>query len=381
MTSQSFKIFFVITAGIMFHAHNSVAQNQAYGTYGLYSQTTTRAMAMGGAFVALSDDASGININPAGLAKMTTWGDLAGSYKIVLNQEADLSGDGIKDGIPYLYLYGSGALKFGSWAFGIGVSSPYNTSLSLPLGIAGFTDNVTLSLAISSFDIPISYELNKEWSIGMTLHGESLTESYELTSTTNPGKSAAKIEAKSKSQGTVTLGASYWPQSSNWGFGMAFVPGRTYNIDTLYNNQIAPINWFRDTIFPNKTTVGFFYKSSKSVRFLGDLDWFTSVQDAVYVGSNIIVGAIRNIKVLTKDQFVPHFGMEWAIVDEKIWDLYFRTGFYIEPPRLEGSVQRDHFTIGASVRYWVVVLSAAYDNAVGYTNNSAGLGLSLMYYF
>ena len=377
MTLKSFKIFFGFT--VLFSL-NSYAQQQAYGTYGLYSQSTTRSMAMGGAFVALSDDASGININPAGLAKMSTWGDLAGSYKTVLNAEADLNGDGVYDGVPYLYLYGSGALKFGRWGFGVGISSPYVTSLSFPLSISGFTDNVTLTMAITSLDIPISYELNKEWSIGMTLHGESLTESYELVSTTNPGKQRNKINVQSKSQATVTLGASYWPTNSNWGYGIAFVPGRTYNIDTSYNSQISPINWFKDAIFPNKTTAGFFYKASKSLKFLGDLDWFTSVQDAVYVGSNIVTG-IRNIKILTKDQFVPHLGLEWAIVDEKNWDLYFRTGAYIEPPRLEGSVQRNHFTIGASIRYWVLVLSTALDTASNFSNNSSGLGLSLIYYF
>src|SRR5687768_16445498 len=100
----------------------SFAQAERYGTYGLYPHGSTRVMGMGGAFVGLSDDMGGIIYNPAGLARLKSWGEGGGNINSVYNLEADLDG-GKKDGLPYYYLYYAGAIKVGNFAFGAGFSS------------------------------------------------------------------------------------------------------------------------------------------------------------------------------------------------------------------------------------------------------------------
>ncbi|MBK9039553.1 MAG: hypothetical protein IPL83_10370 [Bdellovibrionales bacterium] len=53
---------------IQLSSQTALAEDAAYGAYGLFPGGTTRVLAMGGAAVGLSDDAGAVLNNPAGLS-------------------------------------------------------------------------------------------------------------------------------------------------------------------------------------------------------------------------------------------------------------------------------------------------------------------------
>ncbi|MGE3759185.1 MAG: hypothetical protein AB7H97_15585, partial [Pseudobdellovibrionaceae bacterium] len=64
------NIIFILIS-LLWVEDRALAQSSSKSYYGTYShapQGSTRAMALGGAYTGLSDDASGIIYNPAGLA-------------------------------------------------------------------------------------------------------------------------------------------------------------------------------------------------------------------------------------------------------------------------------------------------------------------------
>ena len=120
--------FFV---GICFAGAIVNAQQNPYGAYSLSPQGSTRILGMGGGFAAISDDASGIFANPPGLA-MSRWRwDFASGSNQILNKEADITGDGERDGLPYLYQFSALSARFSNWAFAVGTATPYMMNLRI----------------------------------------------------------------------------------------------------------------------------------------------------------------------------------------------------------------------------------------------------------
>ena len=97
---------YLLTLLLLLTPLNSQSQTQSYyGAYHLYPQESTLILSMKEANTRLSYEVSAITYNPAGAAFAPWWGDLGGNYSTVTNLEADLNNDGVKDGIPYIYLY------------------------------------------------------------------------------------------------------------------------------------------------------------------------------------------------------------------------------------------------------------------------------------
>lgn len=351
---------------------------ESYGTYGLFPNGPNRVTAMGGAYTALSDDASGIVYNPAGLAFQPYWGDAGGNFNVVQNLEADLDGNGVKDGIPYAYAYYAGSLKLGNWGFGAGISSPYIADLSFDGRQGSFTETRNLFLSIVSLDIPVAYRLSEQWSVGINFQAQTLEQRYSFKST-DPASIPIKVAAK-KDSGFMALGLMYRPYT-HWGFGVSAYPPKKFEItnEASLNAQTGGVQWFRSVVIPAKFSLGTFYQPTPYLVLAADVDVFEKVENAVYVGSELVPG-FRKVRVEAAQKTVFHGGLEWNFIATKFWDFYLRFGTYNEPNRLEGGSARQHVTAGLAIRYWVFSLSASVDGADQFANAASGIGLSLKFY-
>lgn len=347
-----------------------------YGAYGLYPTGPNRVTALGGAFTGLSDDASGITYNPAGLAYQQAWGDLGGNYNIVYNREADLDQDGTKDGLPYFYLYGAGSLAFESWSMGVGISSPYAVDLAFDAPNGSFTDSRKLQLNIISIDMAFAFKVFETLSVGATLKTMTLEETFTFSSN-NPASTAVNLQHKSQNS-TVTSGIIYRP-SDWWGLGITHTPEVRFSVDTDLNNQTNGFDWFRPVVIPAKTTIGTFVRPHPQWLFLFDVDRYELVTNSVYVGSELISTFSRH-EIKPVAQYVVHGGLEWNMIATKWWDFYLRTGYYYEPARLRTGDSRSHFTTGLELRFWIISISASFDMAPEFLNTASGIGATLKYY-
>lgn len=342
----------------------------------MFPQGSHRVMAMGGAYAALSDDATGVTYNPAGLAFQPYWGDLGGNVNTVYNREVDLDGDGQKDGIPYTYHYYAATFRAGDFGFGVGSNSPYNLNISFNSDLGGFTETRTLQLTVETFNLPVAYRISKQWSFGVNLQGHTVTERYRFVST-NPSTSEVDVATKATAA-TIVSGIMFRPDET-WSFGLFYSPRAEFNdINSELNNQTGGVNWFRNVVIPSKTTLGGAYRLDRWV-FTLDLDHFEGLSNVQYVGSQLIP-EFRRVEFDGKEKWVLHGGVEWNPVSTNMWDWYLRAGSYNEPPRALGVGSRQHTTFGTELRYWVLSLSAAVDGAENFANFAVGLGVSLKPY-
>jgi len=330
---------------------------------------------MGGAATGLSDDVTGININPAGLVWGKWWGDLGGNINRVSNLEADLNGDTLKDGLPYSYFYYAGALNFGSWAFGLGVSSPYQVELEFAAPNGAFIENRKMELQITSADFPFSLKIGKKFSIGITLHARTLREAYEFRST-DPANPTRDLEQEI-TRTNATLGMA-WQMGKRFRLGWSHTFRESYAVDVDMNTQLPTTDfWFRPVIVPAKSRLGMSWIMSDSILYVMDFDYIEPARDAVYVGSELITPGFNRVDIRDKDQFVLHGGFEWHAIETNLWDLFLRWGAYHEPARVVDGISRGHVTLGMEVRFWVLAVAVAVDGAEDFSNTTGGVGISL----
>lgn len=354
----------------------NVLSSERYGAYGLFPQGSHRVMAMGGAYTALSDDATGVTYNPAGLAFQSYWADLGGNYNSVWNREVDLNNDGQKDGLPYGYYYYAATFRTGLWGAGVGFSSPYKVDLPIENDNGAFREKRTLKLSIETFNLPLAYLASNEWSVGINLQGYVATQSYQFTSTN--GAAAPVDLASKKERSNVVVGVMYRPLNGRYSFGASHSPRVEFSMDSTLNGQTGGVNWFRDIVIPSKTTVGMSYRERRWL-YSFDLDYFEGLQNTVYVGSQLIP-QFKRVEFDEQPKLVLHGGFEWNAVSNRFWDWYLRGGTYNEPPRIKGNPSRQHYTLGSEVRYWLFSVSLAFDGADDFANAAAGFGVSLKYY-
>lgn len=356
-------VLVLLHLAIQFGSHTALAQDAAYGAYGLFPGGTTRVLAMGGAAVGLSDDAGAVLYNPAGLS-MSRWiFDLAGTTNRVVNREVDFDGDTQLDGLPYDFVFSSLGLRLGPLGIGGGYSQPYNLDFS-----SNFVANgVTKLLKIESRDLAISWRFWESLSFGMTGHQEKVVLGYK--------DEAMALDLESQAEAFyLTFGFRY-NNDRKIGLGVTYSPERRYNLDESLDTQITPsAEWFHDVVVPAKLVLGGSVKLTGRLMWVGDVDIYYPVKKAFYVGGS---STDPSDQVESDQKVVIHGGFEYQVINNKNIAFVWRGGGYQEPPRLNFSKNRLHYTMGVEVRLGFITLSAAYDQAPDFSNIAQTLGLSL----
>ncbi|MBU3915689.1 outer membrane protein transport protein, partial [bacterium] len=332
-----------------------------YGTYGLFPQGSAKVSAMGGAYTGYSKDINGVLYNPAGIA-LADWGiDFGGNANQIINLEADLNNDGIKDGLPFIYYSYSAAFRLGGLILGAGISEPYHVDMDLSgTDGSGYSENRKLSIALVSFNVPVAFRLTENLAIGVTFQTQSLYERYQHTSD-NPATTKIDIGANSEETTNAIYGIA-WQQSKNVSWGLCYKKGNKFVVDDSLNTQTGGVNWFKSAVFPGVYTLGIAWQPSEYWLITLDADYIEATKDAVYVGSELVAGFNR-IEIDPKKKSIFHSGMQWQFAANSWVDAYLRAGTYNEPPRLIDAAERQHTTFGFAARFAVLTAALSIDGA------------------
>lgn len=317
-------------------------------------------MAMGGAASAISHDATGITFNPAGMALGNWTVDLGGSFNRVTNKEANLSGSGDDVSKPYDVIFYGGAFRWGPVAFGLGASSPYNL-VTKELG-------TETEFSVYSGDAAFAFALGKSIALGMSAHQEIMKQKF-VSTMSSPGSTSTKGTHFHLKGGLALV-------YKKLSLGATYTPERNFDIDEeKYNSEGGGISYFKDVVVPAKWTAGFAYKMKEKILLAVDLDHFSALKNAVYVGSGTFSSGNETL-IAEQEQNVLHGGLEWQILDSKSQAVALRGGYYREPARLVNGSSRNHLTFGIEVRFGPAVLSVSFDQASNFTNTSQGFSFS-----
>lgn len=348
----TFSVYLILAISL-----SAQAQLSSYGAYSQFPQGSSRAMGMGGAYTAISDDVSGVLYNPAGPALGKWKVDAGGTKNSVTNREAPVFGSSSSFGLPYDFIFGAFGVRMGSFVLALGMSSPFN------LDYEGFSERAKLKIV--SADVYLAKNFGNKLSLGIGGHGEKLTQSYQDTS--------FGYDVETEAETTfVSVGISY--RGSKGGFGISHIPPHSFDIDENLNSQLGTVTWFRDTVVPGKTTFGAFFNVSESKIIAIDFDKIDAVSNSIFVGSGT-TGTSSETAIIEKSQTIVHGGMEWAISKSKGSEIFLRIGGYREPARVVGATDRTHTTFGLEVRFGPAALSVAFDQARDFTNTAQGFSL------
>ena len=335
----------------------------AYGAYGHYPIGDTRVLAMGGAFVGLADDASATVTNPAGLSLAKYAVDLTSGQNRIVNREQVFGTGTQAEGIPYTALFKAGAFRWGPVGLGAAYSVPYDVDYD-----NGGTLPSKRGLKVQSLDLALSVGLFKAVSVGVAAASEKVSVSHtDLTG----NKLLSEKEAIHPRVGVLV-------HVEKAGFGITYTPERRYDIDEGLDLQLPPgvgtSEWFHDVVIPQKITLGMSVKSSDKLKWVGDIDIYAPVKDAIVVGGSAMD---PSDKIIESQKTIMHGGFEYTVLKSPKLGFIWRGGGYNEPKRLETRSDRLHYTMGIEARWWIFVVAASYDQAPDFSNVAQSISVTL----
>jgi hypothetical protein len=366
--SQAFLLIF-----LGWYEHASLAQaqlapTQYYGAYSHAPQGSARAMALGGAYAGLSDDASGLVYNPAGLAHGNWNFDIGSTANTTLNREADINRDDTADGVIFHFDFLALALRLGRFTVAVGQSSPYATEIYSKSSL-----NQRAGIQILNTDLSLAIAVTEKLSIGLTHHDSKLKESY-LTYN-------EQLFEDGRTGAYSTYGISYRSEK-NMGFGFSYTPKTYIDVPSSVNDVTVggfptTLSWFKGIALPARYTFGGFFKGSSDLMYIADLDFIHPLENSVLVESPFDGGSTSNQEVKPQLVQIPHGGIEYVVYSQAKKAFIWRVGSYKEPARVVGGKDRFHFTMGVELRLGPLVVSASMDETTGFSNSSQSISIVL----
>lgn len=370
MIQRIFKSLYLVVGltHLMFVVDQRLAHAQErLGAYNYYAQGSGRSMAMGGAYTAISRDVSGMNFNPSGLALADWKYDLNGTLNRTVNKalnSADLEGQ--EDRGPVNFIQGGAALRLGTWVAALGVSVPYNDELIAP----GSSQKHRASLVTQSGELVIAKSWSRSFSLGIGYHYEKVGFSYF-----EPGTPAIDIEHSAEG-GYPRIGLLYDDGKS--AIGLSYTPRRHYEVDASADDTHS-VQLLYDLVMPSRTTLGLLARPRKDWLVSIDLERIESLEDENLISFGPDIDSIRGARPMRsmdlEEKTILRVGTEWAVIQSGSTDVILRGGFYNEPARLIGGVDRNHFTYGLQVRFGPAILAVSIDQAEDFTNTSQGFSV------
>lgn len=354
-----------------------------YGAYSFFPQGSDRAMALGGASVALIDDASAIVFNPAGAAIGPTgpaknqWrANIGTTNNSIDHQELgynfpDTYGTyETKYDSPYSYFFYAGAVRLGSWVIGAAYSSPYFYEFK-DINSLSRREISRFEVKLRSIDYMVAYQISPDLSVGFAGHNETLREFYNNTSLPAPIPAGFESTASNQYFSGGVMFRHGW-----YGIGASYSQRREFKVDTSANTILSTYNTtpFRDVVIPARTTVGIFVRPIDRLMVSVDSEFIERLdKQAVYVSAATTSTELLKQEAVT----LLRGGVEADVIKDKDYDLTLRAGGYNEPTRFENGRARLHYTYGATLRLWLVVLSYGADQAEKFSNSAYSASVKL----
>jgi long-subunit fatty acid transport protein len=364
-----------------------------------------RASGMGGAYTAVSDDATGLYYNPAGIAyavgrnfsaSVNAFYDNVKTYKNVLS-----NGNGYtRKSSSLLPNYFGVVQPLGRFKVGLSYAVPdsitedqQQTVSNFPLNpsiqpfnpganISSYTVNYKNEYNVYNFGPSIATELTDNFSAGLTLYYYQKTQSYmlnQLTLTSNGGYELIDQYFHTNEWGVRPILGFMWSPMNAVSIGLAFskifIEGSNTNfMNTYVRNNIAIDNNPEDTNrtilpngasgsnakreYPTQISLGAAWFPTASLLVSGDIKYFTKVneQDFVVNGQSYVLRQyaepVTNYALGTEYYFTKNWAIRAGLYTDKSNAENVETGGINQPEHVDlygGTLSISSFSRNTSV--------------------------------
>ena len=349
----------LICVGLLAAPPALAQERNPYGAYRLFSQGSGRVMAMGGAFVAIVDDATAAGYNPAGAA-LSKWRlDFGGTNNRVddraeIQQSSYSSYQTVTE--AYSFINYAVAARAGSFVFGLGVSTPYQYT---------YTDYMqNASIVLIRYNAMLAWRMGNNFAIGVSGHYEDLKEHIDRSSSSADARGSAL---------SISAGALYSTRKS--GIGAVYFQGHEVTVKAEAGSSAAVSSWLRNVFVPTATCVGGFYRFHERFLVAVDVDRFEVPSKLIDASTDLQMSG--EVPLTSGMAQVLHDGFEWALIEDHHMNIVVRGGGYVEPGRILYGASRFHRTYGLQVQFGPAVLTVSFDQANNFSNTTQGFSLVL----
>ncbi len=344
-----------------------------YAAYRTWAQGGARVTSLGGAFAAISDDASSIWISPAMLPIKDS------GFDVVFTQGQGFSSEFLPQSTSSgetttrssFDAFAATFVVKKKWAVGFGDGNPFFEGPDNPL-----FGNAQLQVHDTRFSL--GSKVAEDVSVAAVFISRFVREKYvgySTTPTINPQSSLTSEQTDSKIAAGFSIG---WKMGEHWSSSVSWEQGQTFSLQNP-NGLYAKGNGIQDVRIPTLTRIGL-------SRAWPEVSVLASLQGDVYSNASGLSAFIDSQYIgqqtNSKDDMVivPRAGLEHQFLQRNWIRSWVRGGFYIEPPRVEQNRAREHWTLGVESKLWILDFNFAFDHASGYSNAPTSLGISLTDY-
>jgi long-subunit fatty acid transport protein len=369
-----------------------------------------RAMGMGGAFIAIADDATAASWNPGGLIQLEkpeisfVGGYVYRSENNSFGNNPEASGSQSTDNVNLNYL--SGAYPFKAFGHNMIVSLNYqrlydfyrNWNFSLNMNGPPFVGPVQYNYdqkgALYALGLAYSVEIMPSFSAGLTINywgdfifankwEQKYNQKARIQLGPFPGTSTSDKTEKYSFDGWNANFGFLWRMTEHWTLGCVFKTPFTANVAHEINSQDTTVFptfpaantsntthlTFNDKLqMPMSYGLGLAYRFSDKFTLSGDV-YRTHWNDFTYknyqgVETSPISGKAKGDSSIAPTMWL-RFGGEYLIIREK-YVVPLRAGIFYDPAPAEGSPDKFYgFAVGSGISYGRFVFDIAYQFRFG----------------
>ncbi|MBI5554398.1 MAG: hypothetical protein HY920_00910 [Elusimicrobia bacterium] len=374
-----------------------------YNGYGGYVIGDHRIVGLAGAYLAKSNDLNAVNYNPAGLIFSPAALDAGLAKSELNNAPTDFDQNGAKDSFPLSYFFAGlvGRTHRASSCFNIALGVVYDVPyaaeqnfsglVSPDSSISGYTnirrpattlEKYQLKMEITSFSIPISWQVASNLALGANINVYSVAESIRMKYPldvyylSNPSNiihlDDVAIDDEQKVSGTTIDFGVLYRSSDKLSYGAVFKPNHTFNFAekqfaTAATKTDTGIKWYRNVSLPLRLGIGVNYEYAPESNIGLDTNYLGKQDNTVLVGSGLVSG-IEKYEFKDKGVYDLHIGGNYLWSIRQDLQINWRAGTYYEPTRVKKLDSRWHYTGGWQINWLYFMVGFGYDKATDYRN-------------
>jgi len=369
---------------------------------------STESLAMGGADLALAQDPSALNSNPAGLSQLGTKRldfQLAGAYALGVSHRDNLGND-LPTGNQYILLgtssYAQPASEKLTWGIGMFAQGGAGYEYFGLRTAFGSTDSLESHLGLLKLSAGGAYAVDSKLSLGASLglvYGSLDQRIFPNTSDLASSFFGFGVNNAHGAGLGFKVGLQFHPnQQETWGLAYTSPTNLTlYSNDLLSNQTALGFGMVRYTDVKMSgiglpQEIGIAYARQATPKFLWTaelnwLNWSAAMKTSTLTASQPDNPGSPDFSITSvnnwRDQYVLAIGTAYSLSDHVIWRAGYNYGRNPIPDKtlnpLLASIAEHHLTTGLGIeldKHWLTNISLQYNvlKTVNYKNTTLPLG-------